>query len=58
MYEIFARSPGPFGVDADDPEAVEAMLNRLLCDDQQEAGVPKYRPSVSSLQRLKHKFLY
>ncbi|KAM3185689.1 hypothetical protein ACTXT7_005859 [Hymenolepis weldensis] len=49
MYEIFARSPGPFGVDADDPEAVEAMLNRLLCDDEQEAGVPKYRPSFEDV---------
>lgn len=47
MYETLARSPGPFGVDAEDPEAVEEMLNRLLYDKRQEPDVPAYRPSVS-----------
>lgn len=46
MHETLMRAPGPFGVDAEDVEAVEAMLNRLIYEDQQEIDVPTFRPSV------------
>ncbi|KAM7542665.1 hypothetical protein Aperf_G00000018852 [Anoplocephala perfoliata] len=50
MHEIFTRAPGPFGVDAEDTDAVEAMLNRLMCEDQQETDIPMFRPSFSGVQ--------